>query len=144
MLKHGKKASDKQSIVQFFLQPELGNYFACIKGSLSSSKEHLDRHLFFAADSLPWLVWNISSKSVSANEVLWSIISGLALWYIWIWKSRNARVFGNNNHIPADCIVSVIRGLAVDSWKNKSEDMCRGAFRSRSTKWGGNSLLKMG
>jgi hypothetical protein len=84
------------------------------------------------------------SKSVSANEVLWSIISGLALWYIGIWKSRNARVFGNNNHIPADCIVSVIRGLAVDSWKNKSEDMCRGAFRSRSTKWGGNSLLKMG
>lgn len=112
MLKHGKKASDKQSIVQFFLQPELGNCSACIKGSLSSSKEHLDHHLFFAADSLPWLVWNISSKSVSANEVLWSIISGVALWYIWIWKSRNARVFGNNNNIQADCIVSVIRGLA--------------------------------
>ena len=56
--------------------------------------------------------------------------------------ARNARVFGNNN-IPADCIVSVIRGLAVDIWKNKSEDMCRGGFRSWSTKWGGNSLLKM-
>lgn len=88
------------------------------------------RFKFFNVDLNQWLINNLSSSEYSKDEVLWAILSGIAIWYIWKW--RNLRIFNkeaifHSNILNAImCLVANIKytNETIVSHSRKSKQVC--------------------
>jgi hypothetical protein len=89
-----------------------------------------DRLKFFNVDLNKWLINNLSSSEYSKEEVLWAILSGNAIWYLWKW--RNLRIFNkeaifHSNPLNAiKCFVANIKDTneTIVGHSNKSKQVC--------------------